>query len=138
MFIPRLLPLVPADAALPFLVIPLGLGIVAVITLVIVAIEASVLVALGWGPWRASLRDALVANVLSALLGVGLLIAGIIGIPLLKGGASLLVAFVLTVLIEAAYLASRRDYPAARLWRAVVAMNLASYALLSLVYLLFL
>lgn len=109
-------------------------GVIGVIfiTVIVVAIESVVLWLLKWGRFRVSLLDAFVANVLSILAGVVMLILLLVFAPsdvwpwLLFFGY-----FLLSVVIEWLWL-RRRGHPPRQTWIATIVMNVASYALLAL------
>lgn len=116
------------DVALPGLSM-LGFGVVFFLILycLIVVVETTALQLLGWGDLRASLKAAVIMNLVSSLAGFGLLML----IPAL-GLFGLLLAWAISVLIE--WFVLHRLRPAERrqeITLAVVA-NLASYLILLL------
>ena len=123
---PRLL-----DVASPFLLIGLGLGGWFILTALIVVIELGVLMALRWAPLQETFKDVFVANLLSTLVGFCALAMTTLGLYYARGWTIYLIAFVLTLLIEGAYLLRLKRHTPGRTVRAALAMNVASYALLA-------
>jgi hypothetical protein len=122
-----------------------GLLVGGLFLLAIVLVEAVVLWRLRWGSFGRSLRDSLIANVGSAL--VGLLLSNfasnwwqVCGYDPARGGRwceqlvsplMLLVwAWLLSVLIEGALLMLLTNHSRRKTWTAALAINLASYVLI--------
>ena len=104
-----------------------------VLLLGIPLIEALVYLALKWGNFKRSYKDAFLVNLITTLVGVAL---GVVmpnlfrDNPLSSPSAFLAAAFVLSVLIEGAILVRLKRQPAGRTWLVAVASNVVSYALL--------
>lgn len=110
-------------------------------------LEAAVLRLLGWDGFRRSLLDALAMNLASTLLGILLNVfavdlyeacgydpsaRGRWCAPLVSPWSLLVLAAVLTVLVEAGVLFLMRRRPARETWRASLACNAVSYMLVAL------
>jgi hypothetical protein len=118
------------DAGGAFLLIPLGLLPFAFGTLCIALLESLLLAkAFGWPSLRLAFRDALVANVLSGLVGVLTYVQW----PAWPWLGTYLVMYAITVPLEAVILARRRGLGWAHSLKASVAVNAASYVALLLV-----
>ena len=104
-----------------------------VLLLGIPLIEALVYLALKWGNFKRSYKDAFLVNLITTLVGVAL---GVVmpnlfrDNPLSSPSAFLVAAFALSVLIEGAILVRLKRQPAGRTWLVAVASNVVSYALL--------
>ena len=122
-------PAVLVDLAGPSLpVIVIGL---LVLFLGIPLIEAVVYMAFKWGNFKRSYKDAFLVNLITTLVGFGLLVVQ----PNLQRGnvlsqpqGFLVVAFGLSVLIEGAVLLRLKRHPARRTWLVAIASNVVSYA----------
>jgi hypothetical protein len=124
-------PAVLAEVAGPsLLVVVIGLF---VLFLGIPLIEAVVYLALKWGDFKRSYKDAFLVNLITTIVGF-ILIA--VQPSLSRGNALntpsgfLMVAFGLSVLIEGAVLLRLKRHPARQTWLVAVASNVVSYALL--------
>jgi hypothetical protein len=124
-------PAVLAEVAGPsLLVVVIGLF---VLFLGIPLIEAVVYLALKWGDFKRSYKDAFLVNLITTIVGF-ILIA--VQPSLSRGNALntpsgfLMVAFVLSVLIEGAVLLRLKRHPARQTWLVAIASNVVSYALL--------
>ena len=99
--------------------------------LFVIVIEAVVLRLLRWGTFWRSLRDSLIANAASALVG---LLLGYMGLAIGNKALSpiwlLIAAFALSVVIEAGVLKLLAADTQRNIWIATLVMNLASYLLL--------
>ena len=90
-----------------------------------------VYMAFKWGNFRRSFIDAFMANLLSTLVGfITLLVSPYIGLGSLFTVLSgfLVVACVLSILIEGASLLRLKRHAASRTWLVAIAANLVSYA----------
>ena len=122
-------PAVLIDLAGPSLpVVVIGL---LVLFLGIPLIEAVVYMAFKWGNFKRSYKDAFLVNLITTLVGFGLLVVQ----PNLQRGNVLSqpsgflgVAFVLSVLIEGAVLLRLKRHPARRTWLVAIVSNVVSYA----------
>lgn len=105
-----------------------GLGGLCILTLVITLLEAIVLLLLKWGTFGRSLVAALVMNLVTTMIGFGMLV-------FMKGDAvylGLLLDFLLSILIEGGVLMLfKRGAPRAN-WVAALAANAASYLIIIL------
>jgi len=136
-----MLDLIHFDVAGPgVLLTGLALGCVFFIfgTLVIILIEAAVLRLLKWGTFGRSLLAEFVANIITTLIGLlwlGIYYLGI-GTSVLpgniRGPGSLIVAFLLSVMIEAGILMQFKRDAARENWVASIVANIASYLLVIL------
>ncbi len=104
-----------------------------VLLLGIPLIEAGVYLALKWGNFKRSYKDAFLVNFVTTL--VGFLLAALLpnlirDNPLSSPSAFLVAAFILSVLIEGAILVRLKRQAAGRTWLVAVASNVVSYALL--------
>jgi cell shape-determining protein MreD len=132
-----------------------GLPVALALLVLAVLIETVVLNRLKWGTWGQTFRDVTVANVISTIIGM------IVYTLLLAVGYScgriptgdgvhflthcgwnlspfivLLIMAALSILVEGGVLLRRRVHPAGQTWRAALLGNLASYLLLSPLFLL--
>src|SRR5262245_64929139 len=99
--------------------------------LFVIVVEAVVLRLLRWGTFWRSLRDSLIANVASALVGLLLGYMGLaIGSKALSPIWLLTAAFALSVVIEAGVLKLLAADTRRKIWITALVMNLASYLLL--------
>jgi hypothetical protein len=122
-------PAVLVDVAGPSLpVIVIGL---LVLFLGIPLIEAGVYMAFKWGNFKRSYKDAFLVNLITTLVGFGLLVVQ----PNLQRGnvlsqpaGFLVVAFGLSVLIEGAVLLRLKRHPARLTWLVAIVSNIVSYA----------
>lgn len=107
----------------------LGLGLVTLllITVLVALIEGVVLTLLRWNNFRHALLASLIANVVSSVAG-GVLLIFMQQVPLLW----ILVALVLSFIIEGAILVKIQPGNNRRTWLVCLAANLASYLLLIL------
>jgi hypothetical protein len=120
-----------ADAIAGPVVVLLGLAAFGLLVLLIALVEAVVLWLLKWGGLWQALRDAFLMNVVSALVGFVLnLFAG--DWDAISPLVPLLVAWLLSVLVEGAVLMLLRRHPPRLTWLAAVAANVASYAIIGL------
>jgi len=126
-----------ADIASPIYFGPPGLFVCSVISLaVIILIEATVFRLLGWASWRVALLHGSIINLVTSLIGTGIIIfaggqrfAREIPLPIL-----LTATFLLTVLIEAIELkVLRLAAPFSRVILNSVVANLFSYAFLAVI-----
>lgn len=121
---------VPAfDVAGPGIVLFVaGMGILAlcVVSTLIIVLEALVMFLLKWGTFWRSLLASFVMNLVTTLLGVGVMF--LVSNPYL----ALLVGFVLSVLIEGGVLMLFKREAARSNWIAALAANAASYLLILL------
>lgn len=104
-----------------------------VLLLGIPLIEAGVYMALNWGNFKRSYKDAFLVNLITTLVGVvlGVVMPNLFrDNPLSSPSAFLVAAFVLSVLIEGAILVRLKRQAAGRTWLVAVASNVVSYALL--------
>lgn len=105
-----------------------GLGGLCILTLVITLLEAIVLLLLKWGTFGRSLVAALVMNLVTTMIGFGMLV-------FMKGDAvylGLLLDFLLSILIEGGVLMLfKRGAPRAN-WIAALSANAASYLIIIL------
>jgi len=99
-----------------------GVNLVVVLALIIV-IEALALRLMKWHSVGRCFLDSTLMNLASALVGFLIFSAGL-------GWWSLLIAFVLSVVIEAGVLLLLKRHPARRTWLASLIANAASYAVL--------
>jgi hypothetical protein len=122
-------PAVLVDLAGPSLpVIVIGL---LVLFLGIPLIEAAVYMAFKWGNFKRSYTDAFLVNLITTIVGFGLLVVQPNlqrGNVLSQPGGFLVVAFVLSVLIEGAVLLRLKRHPARRTWLVAIVSNVVSYA----------
>ena len=131
-----------ADVAAGPAILLFGLFAGAVMVLVIALLEAIVLVLVGWARFWRSLIDSLAMNVASTLLGLVLatLAPGLYEFcgygpagdtrwcaGLVSPWTLLVLAAVLTVLVEGGVLLLLRRRPARETWRAALACNAVSY-----------
>lgn len=118
------------DAGGAFLLIPLGLLPFAFGTLCIAVLESLLLAkAFHWPSLRLAFRDALVANVLSGLVGAVVYFQW----PAWPWSGTYLAMYLITVPLEAVILARRRGLGWAHCLKASVVVNAASYVALLLV-----
>lgn len=120
----------------------LGCGAFFIGTLIIILIEAAVLKLLKWGTFGRSLLAVSVANIATTLIGLIWLAINYLGSLALQIGVSgwlgLVVAFILSFLVEAGILMLFKRGAARENWVASLVANIASYLLVILpVYLLF-
>jgi hypothetical protein len=122
----------------------LALGCVVFIigTLIIILIEATTLKLLKWGNFSRSLLAAFVANIVTTLIGLIWLAINYLGSLALQtavsGSLGLVVAFILSVVLEAGILMLFKRGAARENWVASLVANTASYLLVILpAYLLF-
>ncbi len=105
-----------------------GLGGLCILTLVITLLEAIVLLLLKWGSFGRSLAAALVMNLVTTMIGFGMLV-------FMKGDAvylGLLLDFLLSILIEGGVLMLFRRGAARANWIASLSANAASYLIIIL------
>ena len=105
-----------------------GLGGLCILTLVITLLEAIVLLLLKWGSFGRSLAAALVMNLVTTMIGFGMLV-------FMKGDAvylGLLLDFLLSILIEGGVLMLFRRGAARANWIASLNANAASYLIIIL------
>jgi hypothetical protein len=105
-----------------------GLGGLCILTLVITLLEAIVLLLLKWGTFGRSLVAALVMNLVTTMIGFGMLV-------FMKGDAvylALVLDFILSVLIEGGVLMLFRRGAARANWVAALSANAASYLIIIL------
>jgi hypothetical protein len=120
-----------ADAIAGPVVVLFGLVAGGLLVLLIALVEAVVLWLLKWGGFWQALRDAFLMNVVSALAGLVLnFFAG--DWDAISPLVPLLVAWLLSVLVEGAVLLLLRRHPPRLTWLAAVAANVASYAIIGL------
>lgn len=128
---PRPRSVVLLDVAGPLLLLPVaGIGLF-ILLLGIPLVESMVYIALKWGNFRRSFIDAFMANLLSTLVGfITLLVSPYIGLGSLFTVLSgfLVVACVLSILIEGASLLRLKRHAASRTWLVAIVSNLVSYA----------
>lgn len=120
----------PLDLAVPSLTFGLlafGVAFLLILTGLIIIIETTVLQFLGWGEFRACLKAAAWMNIVSTVFGFGLL--GLVPALRLWG---LLIAWVLSVIIEAAMLHRLQPGNLRRAGFVSAVANLASYLILLL------
>lgn len=111
--------------------------------LLVVAVETVVLQRLKWGSLLRSLRDALIINIGSTMLGILMVIFLLIpgatlwsNIPIYTQEIILLfVSLALTIAAEAGLLHLLRSDPETSIWRAAAIINVVSYGLLLLLLL---
>jgi hypothetical protein len=144
-----------ADVAVAPAAVTLGLPVALVLLVLAVLIETVVLNRLKWGTWRQSFRDVTIANVVSMVVGMvayTLLLAVGYSCGRIPAGdgvhflthcgwnlspfIALAIMAALSVLVEGGVLLARRTRPVGQTWRAALWSNLASYLLLSLIFLL--
>jgi hypothetical protein len=111
-------------------------------TLIIILIEAAALKLLKWGTFGRSLLAAFVANIVTTLIGLVWLAINYLGSLALQtavsGSLGLVVAFILSVVLEAGILMLFKRGAARENWVASLVTNIASYLLVILpAYLLF-
>lgn len=105
-----------------------GLGGLCILTLVITLLEAIVLLLLKWGTFGRSLVAALVMNLVTTMIGFGMLV-------FMKGDAvylGLLLDFLLSILIEGGVLMLFKRGAARANWIAALSANAASYLIIIL------
>lgn len=96
-------------------------------------IEAGVYLALKWGDFKRSYKDAFLVNFITTL--VGFLLAALLpnlirDNPLSSPSAFLVAAFALSVIVEGAVLLRLKRQSAGRTWLVAIVSNVVSYALL--------
>ena len=122
-----------ADLLSPIYFSPPGLLVSSVIALAgIVLIEGTILRLLRWGRWNTAFLDAFIVNLITSLLGTGLVILTLSGnllfVPALFFTAGV---FLLTVIVEALALkVLRRSHPIARTFLSSLLANFFSYLFL--------
>jgi hypothetical protein len=141
------MPLVNADVAAGLAIFLFGIVAGVILVFVIALIEAIVLRLLGWASFGRSLIDAFVMNLASTLVGLVLNVVAAdayqsCGYDPARGGrfcdflispwSLLVIAGLLSVLVEAGVLFLLRRRPARQTWLAALACNIASYALIGL------
>lgn len=104
-----------------------SLGILLIVMLVIVVLEAVMLALLKWGGFGRSLLASLVMNLATTLVGFGVMVFMTEAFLL-----SMLVGFILSVLIEAGVLMLFKRGAARANWIAALVANAASYLLVLL------
>jgi hypothetical protein len=120
----------PPDVAGPGLIygiLALGAGFLIVLTLLIIVIESAVLQFMRWDTFKTCLKGAALMNLASLIVGFFLLTLiqnlGLFGI---------LIAWALSVIIEALVLSFLKRGEPRKNWLAALAANLVSYLLLIL------
>ena len=108
-------------------VLALTLAAVAILFCLMVLIESVVLQLLGWGDLKSSIRASLLMNLASAVLGIPAL-----GLAPIVGLWGLLVAWTLSVVIEALVLARMGPGDKRYHWITALLANLASFVVLIL------
>jgi hypothetical protein len=111
------------------MLLSLGMGVVALLllTLLIALVEAVVFTLLKWNSFPRSLLAGVIVNLTSSLAG-GVLLIFLQEIPLIW----ILIAFVLSVIIESVILIKIQPATGRRAWLISLIANLASYLLLIL------
>jgi hypothetical protein len=137
-----MMPIIADVVAGPAIVV-FGLGIGLALLFGIIVLEAIVLRVLKWGTFWRAVRDSLIVNAASGLVGIVLILPfgdtfdrcafGITESPLcwllLSPAAVILGAWMLSVLIEGAIMMWLRTVPVRQTVVAAVLMNIASYVL---------
>jgi hypothetical protein len=104
-------------------------------TLIIILIEAAVLKLLKWGTFGRSLLAVFVANIVTTLIGLVWLVTNYLGLGSfalqigISGSRGLILAFILSVVIEAGILMLFKRGAARENWVASLVANVASYLL---------
>ena len=122
-----------ADMASPVLLLAIPL-IFIIVSAVIILFEGCILRLVRWNSFGRSVKDSLIMNALSTLLG--LICAPLLSTQIQRMSHLFILAigFVLSVAIEGLLLYSRkRENEASRAWLAAVAVNLGSYSLLAFI-----
>lgn len=126
----------------PFILVGVIYG--AIVLAIVTLAEGAALRLLGWGTFARSLRDALLVNLASAIVGIVMSAlaqeraAGydperggrLYDAPLVAPALALLIAWALSVAIEGALLLRLGGQPPRRTWTAAVVINVVSYLLL--------
>ena len=115
-----------AGPGVVFFVFGMGLLALCILTALIVAVEAAVLFFLKWGTFKRSLLAALVMNLVTTLIGGGMIFL------LSNIYLGLLVDFLLSVLIEGGVLMLFNRETVRKNWIAALAANAVSYLLILL------
>ena len=124
---------IPLDVAGPGVLVAaaiFGLGALIVITLVISLIESIVLYLFKWDRYGRSLWASILMNVTSSIFGGILVIVGLYQTSFLW----FIIAFLLSVLIEAGVLILMKRGAARQNWTVALVANLMSYLLIILPY----
>ena len=122
------MPIVADVAAGPvFLFVGLIAGLAALLPIVLV--EAVVLRLLNWGSFRRSLRDSVIVNVVTTIVGI---VLGILFFPWYNSPPIVfgVLAWVFSIVVEAFLLGLLEHNDARRTWMASALMNTVSYVLL--------
>ncbi|MFL5803997.1 MAG: hypothetical protein ACJ8CR_19910 [Roseiflexaceae bacterium] len=134
-----------ADVAAGPAIVLFGLVIGGLFLLTIALVEALVLWRLQWGSFGRSLRDSLIVNLGSGLVGVLLSIFAsdlwqVCGYDPARGGRwceqlispwiLLVGAWLLSVLIEGTLLMLLAKHPARKIWASALAINVVSYSII--------
>jgi len=115
-----------AGPGVVLLVVGMGLLALCILTVLIVVAEAAVLFFLKWGTFKRSLLASLVMNLVTTLIGGGLMFL------LSNTYLGLLVDFLLSVLIEGGVLLLFNRETVRKNWIAALAANAVSYLLILL------
>jgi hypothetical protein len=124
-----------ADIASPIYLSPPGLLVLSAISLaVIILIEATVLRLLRWGPWKTAFLHAFIINLVTSLIGTGLvLFASLVDLPSEIAVPFFFIgAFFLTIIVEAVELKVLRvSAPLTRVIVNSLLANVFSYVFLA-------
>ena len=120
-------PIDVGEPGLAFGLLALGASFLIVLTLLITVIESAVLQFLRWDEFKACLKAALLMNLAS-------LVVGFVMLTLIQrlALAGILIAWMLSVVIEALALSLMKRGQARKNWAAALLANLVSYLLLIL------